>query len=75
MLSFALCDHISYSHLVKLTKLKHSVIVISDRKISVSAETETEYSAEYSADTECSAISSYSVLAEYSVHHGYRDRN
>ena len=34
-----------------------------DRKVLVSAETETEYSAE----TECSAILKYSVSAEYSA--------
>ncbi len=48
---------------------------ISDRKVSVSAETETEYSAEYSAETEYSAIYVYSVSAEYSVHFAYRNRN
>ena len=47
----------------------------SDRKVSVSAETETEYSAEYSAETECSAIFTYSVLAKYSVPFAYRNRN
>ena len=39
----------------------------SDRKVLVSAETGTEYSAEYSADTKGSVIFEYSVSAEYSV--------
>ena len=47
----------------------------SDRKVSVSAETETEYSAEYSADTEYSVIFEYLVLAEYSVRYANRNRN
>jgi len=51
------------------------MVMISDRKVSVSAETETEYSAEYSAETECSAIYVYSVSAEYSVLFGNRNRN
>ena len=38
------------------SNLTLSMIASSDRKVSVSAETRTEYSAEYSADTECSVI-------------------
>ncbi len=49
--------------------------MFSDRKVSVSAETETEYSAEYSAETECSVIHLYLVSAEYSVHFANRNRN
>ena len=43
----------------------------SDRKVSVSAETETEYS----ADTEYSVVFEYSVSAEYSVPYANRNRN
>ncbi len=51
------------------------MMIISDRKVSVSADTETEYSAEYSAETESSAIYIYSVSAEDSVSFDNRNRN
>jgi hypothetical protein len=44
-------------------------LIASDRKVLVSAETETKYS------TECSAIYGYLVSAEYSVQFAYRNRN
>ena len=50
-------------------------VLNSDRKVSVLAETETEYSAEYSSDTKCSVFFDYSVSAEYSAPNVYRNRN
>ena len=50
-------------------------ISFSDRKVSVSAETGTEDSAEFSADTEGSVIFEYSVSAKYSVPYVSRNQN
>ena len=50
-------------------------VSVSYRKVSVSAETGTEYSAEYLADTEGSVIFEYLVSAKYSVPSVSRNRN
>ena len=47
----------------------------SDRKVSVSAWTETEYSAEYLVDTKYLVIFEYSVSAEHSVPYANQNLN